>query len=492
MTKYQDFEIMVDSEFIPFMKRRVDHFDNLIRKKEKEISEAEEALWSLKNRKAYIDDRRPKVEEFAKSVVQEALPRVYTKIGTLVLTIQHNIDEQQEIIDVIVSNSDKVQGQLIPFGKKAKLEELKNELDKAVRKQNMEKKRFEEINSIFDNTMTEKSDEEVLKWMRQVMLYESSIQEEVRLCERSKNELASLIEEQVSIDGKIKDAEKKFEIKKQEDYSQEVKNAITYLTDKIAEYTVLGTFDKVFEATVADFIKEKKVNVNKGTHRFDLYAQLWFSMKFFKKCLGGSKFICVDEGQDMAFNEYHMIYELNHNDVIFNVYGDTNQLLKPGRGIASWDRLKKKFLMDEFTLKENYRNTNQITRFCNDSFDMEVLQTGVDGAKVREIPRRDLEKELAKLNLNTERIAILVPRRVMKKKYLEIDILPLNIREAIGDKIDNGLISLMYVDEVKGIEFDKVFVVPNKMTRNEKYIAYTRALSELIIVVDDKIGAKPE
>ena len=37
------------------------------------------------------------------------------------------------------------------------------------------------------------------------------------------------------------------------------------------------------------------------------------------------------------------------------------------------------------------------------------------------------------------------------------------------------------------IEFDKVFVVPNGMTENEKYIAYTRALSELILVIDDKI-----
>ena len=46
----------------------------------------------------------------------------------------------------------------------------------------------------------------------------------------------------------------------------------------------------------------------------------------------------------------------------------------------------------------------------------------------------------------------------------------------------------MYVDEVKGIEFDKVFVVSAKMRRNEKYIAYTRALSELIIIVDESIA----
>lgn len=118
---------------------------------------------------------------------------------------------------------------------------------------------------------------------------------------------------------------------------------------------------------------------------------------------------------------------------------------------------------------------------------MDVIQTGVDGAKVREIPRRDLEKELSEINLGDEKIAILVPRSVRKKNYLIMDILPSDIQSAIGQKIENGQIFFMYVDEVKGIEFDRVFVIPNRMSKNEKYIAYTRALSELVIVVDENI-----
>ena len=57
----------------------------------------------------------------------------------------------------------------------------------------------------------------------------------------------------------------------------------------------------------------------------------------------------------------------------------------------------------------------------------------------------------------------------------------------LGDEIGNGRIAVKYVDEVKGIEFDRVYVVGNRMTRNEKYIAYTRALSNLVVVVDDAI-----
>ena len=187
-------------------------------------------------------------------------------------------------------------------------------------------------------------------------------------------------------------------------------------------------------------------------------------------------------------NEYRLIYELNQRSVVFNIFGDTNQLMKPGRGISDWSEVRKALQADQFTLNENYRNTNQITRFCNSSFDMNVSQTGVDGANVREISRRDLEKELAALNVGNERIAILVPRGVQKDKYIDKEILPESISEIIGDKMDNGYIALMYVDEVKGIEFDRAYVVVNKMSRNEKYIAYTRALSELILIVDDQVA----
>ena len=118
---------------------------------------------------------------------------------------------------------------------------------------------------------------------------------------------------------------------------------------------------------------------------------------------------------------------------------------------------------------------------------MNVTQTGVDGVNVREISRRDFEKELALLNIGNERLAILVPRSVQKQQYLHKELLPPSIAKVIGEKMENGYIALMYVDEVKGIEFDRAFVVCSAMSRNEKYIAYTRALSELVLVIDKGI-----
>ena len=118
---------------------------------------------------------------------------------------------------------------------------------------------------------------------------------------------------------------------------------------------------------------------------------------------------------------------------------------------------------------------------------MQVLLTGVDGHKVKEILRSRFEKTLAELKINEERIAIILPRCVKKEEYIDREQLPGTIRDIIGEEIGNGKIAVVYVDEVKGVEFDRVFVVPDGMNKNEQYIAYTRALTDLIIVKDDSL-----
>ena len=86
---------------------------------------------------------------------------------------------------------------------------------------------------------------------------------------------------------------------------------------------------------------------------------------------------------------------------------------------------------------------------------------------------------MSELKLEDERVAILIPRTVKKKSgYVDIERLPYNIREAIGEEIGNGKIAVMYVDEAKGVEFDRVFVVPNGMTKNERYILRTISVTK--------------
>lgn len=320
------------------------------------------------------------------------------------------------------------------------------------------------------------------------MLYIPTIHEDVNHCKSDKDAYVNYETEYRQLEEQILATQTTLEEENSKMYSREVRQAIQYLYDNIAKYEIPNVFRLIFDQAVSTYMVENKMKAPSGKYyRYTLYAELLFSMRYFGEVHGTTKFMCVDEGQDLALNEYRLLYDLNGRNMVINIFGDTNQLIKPGRGISDWDELKKFFHANQFVLNENYRNTNQITRFCNDSFDMAVLQTGVDGAAVREIPRKDLEQEISFMVLNMERVAIIVPRQIQKRSYLKMDAILSERRHLIGDKMESGYITVAYVDEVKGIEFDRVFVVANGMTKNEKYIAYTRALSELVLVVDESI-----
>lgn len=227
----------------------------------------------------------------------------------------------------------------------------------------------------------------------------------------------------------------------------------------------------------------------RGTHRYDLYLQLIFSLLFFDKKVSKNNLICVDEGQDLTSSEYELLVAVNEEKPVFNIYGDTYQLLKYKRGIDDWKKVLSIIgeTVEQRVLNANYGNTNQIISYFNNSLKMDIIPIGQDGHNVKDINRYSFERTLSKLKMSEERIAIILPRKVDKNKYLDYEQISYEVKERIGDGMGNGKIALVYVDEVKGIEFDRVFVVPNGMTKNERYIAYTRALSDLTIVVDESL-----
>ena len=477
-----------DSKVIPQVKNAVETMNGIVRKQEQVVDGAKRELEKHVSRKVLLEKKIPETQKFSSGIVKITLSRVYTKIVIYMKEKETAILELENQLQILTERQLKVQRAFNPFGKRAKLEQLDSDIKKQKNVISKAKKQLDAEKQIFSEKQDEKTDNEIIDWMRLVARYIKSVQDDIRLCNNTKEEFINYSQEYSEIDQLIDDAERKYKDVQENQYPDDVKRMIEYLNLKVGEYGNLETYQMVFDEAVHKFKEENDVkNINGKYHRYDFYAQLLFAMKYFNRVYGTLEFICIDEGQDLAVNEYRLIYELNQKKVIFNIFGDTNQLMKPGRGIANWTLLEEEFSARMFTLNENYRNTNQITKFCNSSFGMDVLQTGVDGPNVREIPRRDLEKELASLNVMTDRIAILVPRGVQKKKYINMELLPKDITKLIGDNMDNGYIAVMYVDEVKGIEFDKVFVVGNKMTRNEKYIAYTRALSELILVIDDKV-----
>jgi hypothetical protein len=362
------------------LKRRYVRLAVLVQKNEKAIVDAKAELEKCIKEKQNIEGRLPEAESRANNVLEEVLPRVYTKLGSYISGIQTKIAQFDEELGKLSEQEKEVQAQFLPFGKKSKLEEIQKQQDSISRKKRTEEKKLEEAKAIMEFDRTDKTEDDIMLWLGGAALIENSIQAEVSQCKRVKREYQRLLQEYSDTEPRILEAMIAVEKAETEKYPDDVYKAVNYLNSTLDNFSDYGVFKEVFSMAIKDFAEKNKVKILNGMHRYDLYISLWFCMKYFGRRVGDSKFICFDEGQDLAFNEYKLIHELNGKDVIYNIYGDTNQLLKLGRGISSWNRLKSTFSMKMFYLNENYRNTNQITRFCNQSFGMKVKQTGVDGA----------------------------------------------------------------------------------------------------------------
>ena len=184
-------------------------------------------------------------------------------------------------------------------------------------------------------------------------------------------------------------------------------------------------------------------------------------------------YIYIDETQDLSLSELELIKKINSftdkNGITqkpnFNLFGDVNQTIT-SHGITDWDSIS---LVDSiFTLDENFRNTNQIIDYCNSLLPFKMEKIGVDMEEVKEFEHiSHAFKSIATKN---------VPTFIVKNDYMVVDL------ENELRKLGISEYSIYTVKRAKGLEFNKVFVVDQDMTDNEKYISYTRALSKLYVV----------
>ena len=301
----------------------------------------------------------------------------------------------------------------------------------------------------------------------------------VKRAEKERQELAGM-------DEKIRLAKEKWEETAASMHPEAERARARQLKESVKPYGIQMLYQDIFENATAAFRKANKIKKLGSSHRYDLYARLRFLKIYCKPDGRNLRYLCIDEGQELSPNEYSLLKDLGGKDMILNIFGDTNQRLTQGRGIKDWASLQSELNADVYTLDENYRNTNQITEYCNLSFGMKTLPTGIDGPAVREIARTSLEDVLAKTPLSSDWTAILVSREFKKTKYLDKGKLPPKVQDAVSNVIGNGKISLLYLDEAKGIEFDNVYVDSTYLSKNEKYVAYTRAKTMLTIIVDDR------
>lgn len=206
----------------------------------------------------------------------------------------------------------------------------------------------------------------------------------------------------------------------------------------------------------------------------ELFAFLTLLYLHYGSSITKDQFIFIDEGQDYSIDEYELLNNINGGQTKFNIYGDVNQVLNMEHGIKSWTELVDLVNGKCFELKENYRNTIQITGFYNKKFNYNHLPIGIQGPEVIYTYLEQIDmiiKNVLQKDINV-RIAI-----ITKGNVSVLD----DIIRLYEGLIDKSLV-IGNVRKVKGLEFDTVFVFENEMSKNELYISYTRALTRLYVV----------
>lgn len=242
-------------------------------------------------------------------------------------------------------------------------------------------------------------------------------------------------------------------------------------------------FRKSFENTDKD-------NFTRRLCKYDLFALLhlcvWYKGPLYKK----DRYMYIDEGQDLSLNEYHLIQQINDHKVVFNIYGDIHQDISNTICPWNWSDLSEITSSNYFELNENYRNTVEITNYCNQKLDMKVIPIGISGSQVKETTFDTWITTLAgtptnKSELSSYTIIVKDEDCIIITKLLEV-LGTQNVNTVFknSDILEVNKINIFSVRMAKGLEFAQVIVFTEKMNLNERYISFTRALNKLIVVND--------
>ena len=239
-----------------------------------------------------------------------------------------------------------------------------------------------------------------------------------------------------------------------------------------------------------------KNEINATTDSPYLYLQILYQFIGAPNALK-EKLITIDEAQGIAPQEIELIRNVNSGNVILNLFGDEKQHFEGSKGIDSWSEITKESSFKRYDMNENYRNARQITEYCNKCFGINMHAINLDGRGVHEIEGYEVfNNECVRVFRSAQNngLRAIITRTYEEKVYL-LSLFSdyknsLHLLDEAEVKIHRNRWNVMTVMEARGLEFGSVIVVAGRMTPNEKYIAYTRALDELFVY--DEIINIPE
>lgn len=257
------------------------------------------------------------------------------------------------------------------------------------------------------------------------------------------------------------------------------------LINEYVEKTNSLTFSNIYKNIVVNEIKRiyEKLGIKyeeikyKHTYLYRLLLRVLYDGPLNRS----DKILCIDEAQDLSPIEYKILQKCLGKDCVFNIYGDLNQLVYTDddmayKGLDDWCDIGFIDESDIYVMQENYRNTFEVTQYCNDVFGAEITPIGLHGKPVE---FGQLQQGLAWLKNNYDhnrdaRFAVIYGRKS-------------NLIEPFKNELPSymkSLVEMLSVESAKGLEFDFVLVLEDNMEYNERYISYTRTLNGLFIVSD--------
>lgn len=192
--------------------------------------------------------------------------------------------------------------------------------------------------------------------------------------------------------------------------------------------------------------------------------------------------------QGIAPEEVRLLKNINGNDIVFNMFGDVHQHIENTKGIDKWSELSDIIDFDFYEMQENYRNSSQVTEYCNKVFNMKMKAINTAGKGVHKLNTEEEFKDSIVTQLLDEQrtgLAAILIGDDEEAKYI-LDIFA-EYKEKFNDMTDGNSTlhhtrwNIMNIDDAKGLEFSSVISFTGRMSKNEKYIAYTRALDELFV-----------
>lgn len=246
---------------------------------------------------------------------------------------------------------------------------------------------------------------------------------------------------------------------------------VVYLKDIMNNYgpikksDIKNIVDIVFKDLKDRFnFKNTKWIVNKKCIKAFAYIVLEIYIQAGFKAYMKNEYIFIDEMQDYSFNEYRLIKALEPKSKL-SLYGDVEQAIIPYIKKKTLDDLKD-FLhaKTSYLLNQNYRNSREITDYCNKFLNVKMQAMGISSDSVFED------------NINKDDIFDYI-----KSNYETNHVIITN-----NTKLNSDLQELGYeaytVLEAKGLEFSKVVVVDDGFSYTERYVSLTRTLDKLFIL----------